>query len=127
MAVKTEVKLQPASCDGPGCSVVDTAQQSTRCRRAYSRAKWRVANDLLKSTSGRLKKAQLIKSKHHNKTVSKKASDAAKAKFAQWHHSVAQAKQQLGIQGFCMLNGKTPTGQALYKLVTILVVVNCVS
>merc|ERR1712050_87263 len=69
-------------------------------------------------TVGGLTKATLTKSKT-GKIVSKAASARAKKAFAQsplkkWCDAVKQARKQLGIKGFCAVNGKTAQGKALY-------------
>merc|ERR1719433_1967071 len=69
-------------------------------------------------TVGGLTKETLIKSKT-GKIVSKAASTRAKKRYAQsalkkWADAVQQARKQLGITGFCAVNGKTAQGKALY-------------
>merc|ERR1711933_104564 len=69
-------------------------------------------------TVGGLTKDTLIKSKS-GKIVSKAASARAKKAFAQsalkkWCDAVKLARKQLGIKGFCAVNGKTAQGKALY-------------
>jgi hypothetical protein len=51
------------------------------------------------------------------KVVSKKANAAAKNRFKNisgWNNAVIQARKELGIKGFCAVNGKTAQGKALY-------------
>merc|ERR1719492_673712 len=53
------------------------------------------------------------------KIVSKKASAAAKKCYAvskakAWIQSVTTARKQMGITGFCPVNGKSAQGKALY-------------
>merc|ERR1712051_526515 len=69
-------------------------------------------------TVGGLTKETLIKSKS-GKIVSKAASARAKKRWAQsalkkWCDAVQQARKQLGVTGFCAVNGKTAQGKALY-------------
>merc|ERR1719245_1494187 len=69
-------------------------------------------------TVGGLTKETLIKSKS-GKIVSKAASARGKKRWAQsalkkWIDAVSQARKQLGISGFCAVNGKTAQGKALY-------------
>merc|ERR1719150_1660655 len=69
-------------------------------------------------TVGGLTKETLTKSKS-GKIVSKAASARAKKAWAQsalkkWIDVVSQARKQLGISGFCAVNGKTAQGKALY-------------
>merc|ERR1711994_1066588 len=69
-------------------------------------------------TVGGLTKEKLTKSKS-GKIVSKAASARAKKKWAQsalkkWCDAVKQARKQLGVTGFCAVNGKTAQGKALY-------------
>merc|ERR1719336_622230 len=69
-------------------------------------------------TVGGLTKETLIKSKS-GKIVSKAASAASKKRWAEsalkkWIEALAQARKQLGITGFCAVNGKTAQGKALY-------------
>merc|ERR1711997_186686 len=69
-------------------------------------------------TVGGLTKDSLTKSSN-GKVVSKAASARAKKNYAQsalkkWIDAVKQARKQLGIKGFCAVNGKTAQGKALY-------------
>merc|ERR1712087_740900 len=69
-------------------------------------------------TVGGLSKDSLTKSKS-GKIVSKKASARGKKMFAQsalkkWSVALQQARKELGITGFCAVNGKTGQGKALY-------------
>merc|ERR1712045_250218 len=69
-------------------------------------------------TVGGLTKETLTKSKS-GKIVSKAASARGKKMWAQsalkkWIEAVQQARKQLGITGFCAVNGKTAQGKALY-------------
>merc|ERR1712099_215666 len=69
-------------------------------------------------TVGGLTKNTLVKSKS-GKIVSKKASASAKKAFAQsalkkWSDACQKAREQLGIKGFCAVNGKSAQGKALY-------------
>ena len=69
-------------------------------------------------TVGGLTKETLIKSKS-GKIVSKAASARGKKNWAQsalkkWCDAVKQARKQLGVTGFCAVNGKTAQGKALY-------------
>merc|ERR1712232_835842 len=69
-------------------------------------------------TVGGLTKATLTKSKS-GKIVSKAASARAKKAFPQsalkkWGDACKLARKQLGIKGFCAVNGKTAQGKALY-------------
>merc|ERR1712113_167212 len=82
------------------------------------RAKVAVFNGKKEKTVGGLTKATLTKSKS-GKIVSKAASTRAKKNWAQsalkkWIDAVKQARKQLGITGFCAVNGKTAQGKALY-------------
>merc|ERR1719333_248706 len=69
-------------------------------------------------TVGGLTKDSLTKSKT-GKIVSKAASARGKKRYAQsglkkWIDAVVQARKQLGIKGFCCVNGKTAQGKALF-------------
>merc|ERR1712241_1296805 len=69
-------------------------------------------------TVGGLTKETLVKSKS-GKIVSKKASASAKKAFKgsalkKWSDACQKARKQLGIKGFCAVNGKTAQGKALY-------------
>merc|ERR1712038_612434 len=69
-------------------------------------------------TVGGLTKETLTKSKS-GKIVSKAASARGKKMWAQsalkkWIDAVKQARKQLGVVGFCAVNGKTAQGKALY-------------
>merc|ERR1711884_980911 len=69
-------------------------------------------------TVGGLTKATLVKSKS-GKIVSKAASVRAKKAFAQsalkkWCDALKQARKEMGVKGFCAVNGKTAQGKALY-------------
>merc|ERR1712098_503416 len=82
------------------------------------RAKIAVFKGKKEKTVGGLTKATLTKSKS-GKIVSKAASARAKKNFAQsalkkWCDAVKQARKQLGVTGFCAVNGKTAQGKALY-------------
>merc|ERR1719458_422529 len=75
-------------------------------------------------TSGGLTKDSLIKNKR-GKIVSKAASAAAKKKlpagFKAYIEAAKKARKELGITGFCAINGKTAQGKALYaKIKSIL-------
>merc|ERR1712226_1839400 len=81
-------------------------------------AKLAVFKGKKEKTVGGLTKATLIKSKS-GKIVSKAASARAKKNWAQsalkkWIDAVKQARKQLGVKGFCAVNGKTAQGKALY-------------
>merc|ERR1719163_111165 len=81
-------------------------------------AKSAVFNGRKAKTVGGLTKETLIKSKS-GKIVSKAASARGKKGWAQsalkkWCDAVTQARKQLGITGFCAVNGKTAQGKALY-------------
>merc|ERR1712160_68532 len=72
-------------------------------------------------TVGGLTKDTLTKSKS-GKIVSKALSARGKKMFAQsalkkWSVALQQARKQLGITGFCAVNGKTAQGKALYAKV----------
>merc|ERR1719150_2540182 len=72
-------------------------------------------------TGGGLTKDTLIKSKS-GKIVSKALSARGKKMFAQsalkkWSVALQQARKELGITGFCAVNGKTAQGKALYAKV----------
>merc|ERR1719480_247200 len=81
-------------------------------------AKVAVFNGKKEKTVGGLTKATLTKSKS-GKIVSKAASARGKKNWAQsalkkWNDAVKQARKQLGVTGFCAVNGKTATGKAVY-------------
>merc|ERR1719245_2980357 len=85
------------------------------------RAKIAVFKGKKEKTVGGLTKATLTKSKS-GKIVSKAASARAKKNFAQsalkkWCDAVKQARKEMGIKGFCAVNGKTAQGKALYAKV----------
>merc|ERR1712204_63300 len=70
-----------------------------------------------KTMSG-LTKDSLMKNKT-GKIVSKAASARSKKAFAnsalkKWGDAVKRARTQLGISGFCAVNGETAQGKALY-------------
>merc|ERR1712099_27941 len=69
-----------------------------------------------KTVSG-MTKDKLIKNKA-GKIVSKKASAAAKRRYAnglgRWTKAVTAARKALGITGFVAVNGKTAQGKAIY-------------
>merc|ERR1719384_575952 len=69
-------------------------------------------------TLGGLTKDMLMLNKR-GKIVSKKVSAASKKRYAAsklkaWIQSVTTAKKQMGITGFCPVNGKSAEGKALY-------------
>merc|ERR1719377_386088 len=81
------------------------------------RAKAQVFNGIKEKTNSGLRKDSLIKNKR-GKIVSKKASAAAKKKFASnvkaWADCVATARKALQLKGFVAINGKMAEGKALY-------------
>merc|ERR1711988_656683 len=80
-------------------------------------AKAQVFNGIKEKTKTGLRKDGLIKNKR-GKIVSKKASAAAKKKFAigikGWADCVAAARKALQLKGFVAINGKMAEGEALY-------------
>merc|ERR1711915_789161 len=83
------------------------------------RAKSSVFRGSKASTSGGLKKSDLMKNKD-GRVVSKKASAAGKKLYKKngidkWVKAVQSAKKSLGIKGFQVIGGKTSKGQALLK------------
>merc|ERR1719330_544070 len=69
-------------------------------------------------TVGGLTKDQLTKNKA-GKVVSKAASARGKKRYAasglkNWTEALQSARKQLGITGWCSVNGKTGQGKALY-------------
>merc|ERR1712039_987629 len=82
------------------------------------RAKAAVFKGKKAKTASGLTKDALTKSKS-GKIVSKKASARGKKNWAgsalkKWIDALKQARKQLGITGFCAVNGKTAQGKALY-------------
>merc|ERR1712187_500315 len=79
------------------------------------RAKSSVFRGSKVKTSGGLTKDKLIKNKY-GKVVSKAQSMAAKKRgiFTAWNKALVAARKALGITGFCLVNGKTAEGKALY-------------
>merc|ERR1719327_1631088 len=81
------------------------------------RAKAQVFNGIKEKTKTGLRKDGLIKNKR-GKIVSKKASAAAKKRFATglkaWADCVAAARKALNLKGFVAVNGKRAEGKALY-------------
>ena len=68
-----------------------------------------------KTASGH-KKSDLMINKR-NKIVTKKQNAAGKKAFKHisgWNTAVIKARKELGIKGFCAVNGKTAQGKALY-------------
>ena len=68
-----------------------------------------------KTASGKTR-SDLMKNKR-NKVVSKKQNAAGKKAYANistWTNSVIKARKELGIKGFCAINGSTSQGKALY-------------
>ena len=68
-----------------------------------------------KTASGH-KKTDLMKTKY-GRIVSKKAHAAGKKAYANisgWTKALQAARKELGIKGFCAVNGKTAQGKALY-------------
>ena len=61
-------------------------------------------------------KADLLKNKR-NKVVTKKQHAAGKKAYkniSAWTTAVTKARKELGIKGFCAVNGKTAQGKTLY-------------
>merc|ERR1719343_1861341 len=84
-------------------------------------ARSRVFSGLKEKTAGGLTKEQLMKNKL-GKVVNKAASARAKKRsassgFGKYFEAVKVARKQLGIVGFCAVNGKTAQGKALYAKV----------
>ena len=68
-----------------------------------------------KTASGH-KKSDLMINKR-NKIVTKKQNAAGKKAYKHisgWNTAVIKARKELGIKGFCAVNGKTAQGKALY-------------
>ena len=68
-----------------------------------------------KTASGKMR-SDLMKNKR-GRVVSKAQYAAGKKAFkniSRWNISVVRARNELGIKGFCAINGKTAQGQALY-------------
>merc|ERR1719330_1204666 len=81
-------------------------------------AKAAVFNGKKAKTVGGLTKDTLIKNKS-GRVVSKARSARAKASYAssalkKFGDALKQARKELGIIGFCAVNGKTAQGKALY-------------
>jgi hypothetical protein len=99
-----------------------TAMKAMRRRKAKKVSKigkkWQVFKGTRVKTQGKLKKADLIKSKT-GKIVSRKQSLLAKKTFAKrlgkWSAAVGSARKQLGIKGFQAVGGKSTKGLALLK------------
>merc|ERR1719480_497300 len=82
------------------------------------RARSQVFSGLKEKTTGGLTKEQLMKNTL-GKVVNKAASARAKKRYAssgfrKYVEAVKAARKQLGIVGFCAVNGKTAQGKALY-------------
>merc|ERR1712216_581437 len=80
------------------------------------RAKISVFKGHKTKTRNGLTKSDLTKNKN-GKVVSRKASAAAKKKYASiraWTVAVNKARKALNIKGFVAVNGKSPQGKALY-------------
>mmetsp|Transcript_114973 Transcript_114973/g.161563 ORF Transcript_114973/g.161563 Transcript_114973/m.161563 type:complete len:132 (+) Transcript_114973:69-464(+) len=68
-----------------------------------------------KTASGQ-SRSDLMKNKR-NKVVSKKQNAAGKKNFkyiSGWNEAVIKARKELGIKGFCAINGGSAQGKALY-------------
>merc|ERR1719282_858910 len=80
--------------------------------------KWQGFKGTRVKSSGGLKKADLIKNKR-GKVVSKKQSQAAKARFAatcgKWLAAVTKARKALKVTGFQAVGGNSQKGQLLLK------------
>merc|ERR1719414_2730464 len=102
------------------------AMKAMKVKRSSVIARGKMARSIVfkgskQKTVGGLTKATLTKSKS-GKFVSKAASARAKKAFAQsplkkWCDALKQARKELGIKGFCAVNGKTAQGKALYAKV----------
>merc|ERR1719270_2051847 len=99
----------------PGMKAMKAApMKATKAMKAMKKGK-------KEKTVGGLTKATLIKNKN-GKIVSKAASARSKKAFAQsalkkWGDALKQARKEMGITGFCAVNGKTAQGKALYAKV----------
>mmetsp|Transcript_21642 Transcript_21642/g.51458 ORF Transcript_21642/g.51458 Transcript_21642/m.51458 type:complete len:136 (-) Transcript_21642:246-653(-) len=79
-------------------------------------AKAAVFKGAKEKTATQLTKTDLMKNKR-GKVVSKKANAAGKKAYnniSAWTTAVVKARKELGIKGFCPVNGKTAQGKALY-------------
>ena len=78
--------------------------------------KWQVLTGSRVTTSGGLRKEDLMRNKH-GKVVSKKMHAAGKRLFARvknWNLAVSKAKEALRFKGFVAIGGRKPEGKALY-------------
>merc|ERR1719382_1348668 len=115
-AMKTAMKAKAMKAMKSMKAMKKVKKVSVIARGKYARAA--VFNGKKAKTVGGLTKETLTKSKS-GKIVSKAASARGKKRFAQsalkkWCDAVKQARKQLGITGFCAVNGKTAQGKALY-------------
>ncbi|CAJ1353445.1 unnamed protein product, partial [Effrenium voratum] len=80
------------------------------------RAKTAVFKGAKEKTATQLTKSDLMMNKR-GKVVTKKKSAAGKKAYkyiSAWNTAVQKARKELGIKGFCPVNGKTAQGKALY-------------
>merc|ERR1719150_2368356 len=75
------------------------------------RAKWAVFRGTKTKTKLMLNKRGKVVSKARSALAKK---HYATSRFKAWVQSVTTAKKQMGITGFCPVNGKSAEGKALY-------------
>merc|ERR1719384_3021144 len=85
------------------------------------RRKSQVFSGRREKTAGGLTKESLMRNSL-GKVVSKAQSAAAKKRYAnsgfkKYHDALKKARKELGVTGFCAVNGKTAQGKALYSKV----------
>merc|ERR1719510_188776 len=86
-----------------------TKKVSKVARGRFSRAQ--VLTGRKEKTRSGLTATDLIKNKHGKIVSRKKAAQGARKP---WPKAVYQARKALNITGFCLVNGKTAEGKALY-------------
>ena len=75
----------------------------------------------LKKTRAGLKPQDLVHSRHTGKMIARSRSNESAARYAGsglevWNSCLKEARQKLGITGFCAVKGGTPKGKRLYEM-----------
>ena len=75
----------------------------------------------LKKTRAGLKPQDLVHSRHTGKMIARSRSNESAARYAGsglevWNSCLKEARQKLGITGFCAVKGGTPKGKRLHEM-----------
>merc|ERR1712183_481361 len=116
MGKKAAMKGMKAMKAMKGMKAMNKVKRVSKIARG-SQARSQVLKGRKEKTASGLTKEKLTKNKR-GKIVSKKASANGKkayGKIKAWTQAVQAARKALNITGFCLVNGNTAQGKALYK------------